>query len=214
VPLLLATSALAGTTFSVDPNIGNSAFSAVFDATVGERITAVSSQISCTLEVDESQLTGRARCSVPLSSIRVDNDDTKSEHFAQWATNKKIAPEKCTFDLTVANVALQPPVAAKQPVAFATEGIFTICGRSRDDHGAEKITGTIIDLPPGSYGPAHTLRIRAHIAGFDRERYGISPKNTAGWLARVQQLADVVAADGTIDVNAFATAPTSERKAE
>jgi len=38
----------------------------------------------------------------------------------------------------------------------------------------------------------------------------VSPKNTAGWLARVQQLADVVATVGTIDVNAFATASTAE----
>lgn len=200
----------ADTTFNVDPNLGNSAFTAVFDATVGERITAVSSQIGCTLEVDEAKLVGHARCSVPLTSIRVDNDDTKSEHFAQWATNKKVEPEKCTLDVTIADVALKPPVDAKQPVAFATAGKFEVCGRPRDDQGAEKITGTIVYLPPGTYGPARTLRIRAHIEGFDRERYGISPKNTAGWLARVQQLADVVAAQGTIDVNTFATAPASD----
>jgi hypothetical protein len=51
------------------------------------------------------------------------------------------------------------------------------------------------------------LRIRARIEGFNREQYGVSPKNTAGWLARVQQLADVVATEGTIDVNLFATSP-------
>jgi hypothetical protein len=181
----------------------------VFDATVGERITALSSQIACTLDVDEEKLSGRARCSVPLTSIRVDNDDTKSEHFAQWATNKKVEPEKCSIDLTIPHVALTAPVEAKQPVSFATEGTFTVCGRPRDDHGAEKITGTIVYLPAGTYGPARTLRVRARIEGFDRERYGVSPKNTAGWLARVQQLADVVAAVGTIDVNAFATAPAA-----
>jgi len=200
----------ADTTFKVDPSLGNSVFTAVFDATVGERITAVSSQIGCTLEVDEAKLVGHARCSVPLTSIRVDNDDTKSEHFAQWATNKKVEPEKCTLELSIADVALKPPVDAKQPVAFATEGKFEVCGRARDDKGAEKITGTIVYLPPGTHGPARTLRIRARIDGFDRERYGISPKNTAGWLARVQQLADVVAVQGTIDVNAFATAPASD----
>ena len=47
-------------------------------------------------------------------------------------------------------------------------------------------------------------RIRAKIEGFDREQYGISPKNTAGCLARVQQLANVVATEGNIDVNLFA----------
>ena len=29
---------------------------------------------------------------MPLASIRVDNDDTKSDHFRQWATNKKTDP--------------------------------------------------------------------------------------------------------------------------
>jgi hypothetical protein len=217
--LLFSTGTLvhaADTTFKVDPHLGNSAFTAVFDATVGERITAVSSQIGCTIDVDEANLVGHARCSVPLTSIAVDGDETKSDHFAQWATNKKIEPEKCTFDLDVPRVALKPPVDTKQPVPFATEGTFTVCGRTRDDHGKEKISGTIVYLPPGTYGPARTLRVRARIEGFDRERYGISPKNTAGWLARVQQLADVVAVQGTIDVNAFATAPAAagDRKAE
>src|SRR5215831_6864876 len=94
--LLLAKQAAADTAFTVDPERGNSAFTAVFDATVGERITALSSQVACTLDVDEAKLSGRARCSVPLTSIRVDNDDTKSEHFAQWATNKKVAPGRCS----------------------------------------------------------------------------------------------------------------------
>ena len=35
----------------------------------------------------------------------------------------------------------------------------------------------------------------------------IGPKWTAGWLARVQQLAPVVATEGTIDVNLFAMEP-------
>ena len=40
--------------------------------------------------------------------------------------------------------------------------------------------------------------------------YGVSPKATAGWLARVQQLADVVAAQGSVDVSLFATDGKSE----
>jgi hypothetical protein len=56
-------------------------------------------------------------------------------------------------------------------------------------------------------GCARTIRIRARIEGFDRERYRIGPKWTAGWLARVQQLAPVVATEGTIDVNLFAMEP-------
>ncbi|MCI0344599.1 MAG: hypothetical protein L0221_04020 [Chloroflexi bacterium] len=197
----------AATTFTVDPAVGNKTFTAVFDAAIGERITAVSSAVSATLTVDEETLEGSATCSVPLTSIRVDNDDTKSEHFGEWATNKKSAPATCTFDLAVPRVQLPAPIEPKQPVALETEGIFTLCGRTRDDGGPERIRGTILYLPAGTYGSKRTLRIRAHIEAFDRERYGVSPKNTAGWLARVQQLADVVATKGTIEVNVFATSP-------
>ena len=31
----------------------------------------------------------------------MDNDDTKSDHFRQWATNKKVDPRKCVFKLEV-----------------------------------------------------------------------------------------------------------------
>ncbi len=194
------------TRFVVDPDAGNNAFTAVFDATIGERITAVSSAVGCTLTADETMLEGRASCSVPLRSIRVDNDDTKTEHFGQWATNKKTEPAKCTFELDVPRVTLPPPVEPKKPVAFTTEGTFTICGRSRDDLRPERIQGTVIDLPAGTYGSKRTLRIRARIEHFDREKYGVTPKNTPGWLARVQELADVVGTEGTIDVNLFAIA--------
>ncbi len=205
--LALCQPVLAETKFRVDPDVGNNTFTAVFDATIGERITAVSSAIGCTLTVDEEKLEGRAKCSVPLTSVRVDNDDTKSEHFGQWATNKKMEPAKCSFELDVAAVKLPPPVEPKKPVAFTTDGTFTICGRPHADHRPERIQGTILYLPAGTYGSKRTLRIRARIEGFDRDKYGVSPKNTAGWLARVQQLADVVATEGTIDVNIFATSP-------
>jgi hypothetical protein len=92
-----------------------------------------------------------------------------------------------------------------KPVPFETTGTFTICGRPRDDKGAEKIGGTITYLPAGSYKDVRTIRIRAKIEGFDRERYQVGPKWTAGWLARVQELAPVVATGGTIEVNVFAT---------
>jgi hypothetical protein len=205
--LPLTSAHAAESAFAVDPNLGNSAVTAVFDAALGERITAVSSAIGCTIQVDESGLVGSAKCSVPLTSIRVDNDETKSEHFAEWATNKKSEPDACTLELVIPKLKLTPPVEPKKPAAFSTDGKFTICGRPRDDGGSEPITGTIVYLPPGTYGDKRTLRIRGRIEGFDRERYGVSPKNTSGWLARVQQLADVVGKDGTIEVNAFATAP-------
>jgi len=195
------------TTFTVNPGVGNNTFTAVFDALIGERITAISSAVGCTVIVDEEKLEGRATCSVPLGSIRVDNDETKTGHFQQWATNKKSDPAQCTFDLEIMPFKLSPPIEAKKPTAFTTEGTFTICGRKREDGGLERITGTVIYLPPGTYGKARTLRIRVRIEHFDREQYGVSPKNTAGWLARVQQLADVVATEGTVDVNLFATSP-------
>jgi len=191
-------------TFGVDPEAGNNTFSAVFDAALGERIMAVSSTVGCTITADEGKLEGTAQCSVPLTSITVDSDDTKTEHFQQWATNKKSDPQTCTFDLEVPNVQLPSSLEEKKAVSFSTEGTFTICGRQRDSRQPEKIQGTVILLPAGSLGNGKAYRIRAKIEGFDRELYGISPKSTAGWLARVQQLANVVATEGTIDVNIFA----------
>jgi len=196
----------AATQFAVDPEVVNNAFTAVFDTPIGERITAVSSAIGCTLTVDETKREARASCSVPLRTVRVDNDDTKTEHFGQWATNKQTDPNQCTFELEVPVVKLPSPVEPKTPVRFTTEGRFTICGRHRDDNQPERIQGTVIYLPPGTYGAKRTLRIRATVEHFNREKYGVSPKNTPGWLARVQQLAPVVGTEGTIDVNLFATA--------
>ena len=107
----------------------------------------------------------------------------------------------------VADVAgMAPPIEAKKPVPFTTEGRFTICGRACDDHQPERIQGTVIYLPADTYGSRRMVRIRARIEHFDREKHGVTPKRTPGWLARVQQLADVVATEGTIDVNLFATA--------
>jgi hypothetical protein len=202
-----SSAAPAETKFAVDPEAGNNTFSAVFDAAIGERITAVSSAVGCTLSVDEAKLQGKASCSVPLTSIRVDNDETKSDHFRQWATNKKVDPKKCLFKLEVPGLKLDTAVEPMKPVPFETEGTFTICGRPRDDKGDEKISGTIIYLPAGSYKDVRTLRIRGKIEDFNRERYQIGPKWTDGWLARVQELAPVVATDGTIEVNLFATEP-------
>jgi hypothetical protein len=205
-----STGAMGETRLTVDPDAGNNTFSAVFDAAIGERITAVSAEVGCTLHVDEAKRSGRASCSVPLTAIRVDNDDTKTDHFRQWATNKIVDPQQCAVDLEVAGLAVEAPVEPMKPVAFATTGTFTICGRARDDKGAEKISGTITYLPAGSYRDVRMLRIRTRIEGFDRERYQIGPKWTPGWLARVQELTPVVATDGTIEVNLFATEPVSK----
>jgi len=108
--------ALGETQFSVDPEAGDNTFSAVFDAAVGERITAVSSAVGCTLRVDEDKLAGHATCSVPLGSIRVDNDDTESDHFREWATSKKVDARKCRFELDVSGLKLDGAVQAMKPV--------------------------------------------------------------------------------------------------
>src|SRR2546427_6048569 len=110
VPLVGPLATLADTKFAVDPEAGNNTFTAVFDAAIGERITAVSSAVACTLTIEEAKLEGKASCSVPLTAIRVDNDDVKSEHFRQWATNKTVDPKKCVFALEVPAVELAGPV--------------------------------------------------------------------------------------------------------
>src|SRR5215813_11288757 len=84
--------------FVVDPDTGNNTFSAVFDAPLGERINAVSSSVSCELNLDEQSSTASGVCSVPLTQIRVDNEETKTEHFQQWSTNKKMQPRQCRYE--------------------------------------------------------------------------------------------------------------------
>lgn len=176
IALLTAVSSFAwsapgrAATFNVDPDEGRNGFTAIFDSAVGERITAVSSTVGCTLSVDETKLEGRATCSVPLTSIRVDNDDTKSDHFRQWATNLKSEPAKCKLEVEVSHVKLPSPVEPKKPIEFTSEGKFRICGRERDDHRPERIQGTIVYLPAGMRGDMRGLRVRARIENLDREK--------------------------------------------
>jgi hypothetical protein len=204
---LFAAPAAAETTFTVDPTAGRNQFTAVFDATVGERIVAVSSRVACTIAVDEATRAGSARCSVPLTSIRVDAHETKTEHFRQWATNKKGDPAACRLEAVVGPLAVPPPAEAGRPVVMETTAAFTVCGRARDDGGAEAVRITVAEVAPRRAGEPRLLRIRAHVAAFDRERYRVGPRHTPGWVARVEELADVVAPTGTIDVSLFATAP-------
>lgn len=200
--LLLAASARAEE-LEVNPDAGNNGFSAVFDAKLGERITAVSSAVGCTVRLDEKSGTVSGRCTVPLESIRVDNDDTKSDHFRQWATNKKSDPAACRLEAEFENVRIGP-LAPEQPAAFQAEIPFRVCGRARADGGRERISGSALLFPPGAYGDRKTIRIRATVAGFDREAYQVGPKYTDGWLARVQSLAKVVAEKGEVELSLFA----------
>ena len=190
--------------FRVDPDTGNNKFDAVFDAKLGERITAQSSAVACYLRHDEKTGLASGRCSVPLTSIRVDNEDTKTEHFWQWVTNKKSDPKACRFDASFEGVKIGA-LAPEQPVPFTAALPFTVCGRKPADGRKEKVTGTALLFPPGSYGEKRTIRIRARIEGFDRDAYRIGPKYTEGWFARVQTLAKVVSDQGTIDLSVFAT---------
>jgi hypothetical protein len=206
---LLACTALSGAVLAEDlavsPKEGNSGFSAVFDAALGERINAVSSAVGCELTYDETAGLVSGRCSVPLASIRVDNDDTKSDHFRQWSTNKKSKPAACRYEATFSGVKVGA-LSAESAVPFAGEAAFTVCGRGRTGGGKEKVTGTAMLFPPGSYGEKKTIRVRATVADFDRDAYQIGPKYTDGWLARVQSLAKVVAEKGTIELSLFARA--------
>jgi hypothetical protein len=194
--------------FRVDPDTGNNKFDAVFDAALGERITAQSSAVSCELRYDEKSGLASGHCSVPLTTIRVDNDDTKTEHFGQWVTNKKSDPKACRLETAFDGVKVGQ-LAPEQPAPLTAEIPFTVCGRKRADGAKEKVTGTALLFPPGSYGEKKTIRIRARIEGFDRDKYRIGPKYTEGWLARVQQLAKVVAEQGTVDLSLFAKSDAS-----
>ncbi len=191
--------------FEVSPDAGNNVFSAVFDAKLGERISAVSSAVGCQLQYDEKAGIASGKCSVPLQSIRVDNDDTKSDHFRQWATNKKSDPKDCRIEADLSGMKVGKLVA-ESPVPFTAEIPFKVCGRARADGKREKVAGTLLLFPPGQYGEKKTIRIRATVAGFDRDAYRIGPKYTDGWLARVQSLAKVVADEGTVDLSLFARA--------
>jgi hypothetical protein len=214
--VLLAAAALATNASAEDlktnPDAGNNVFSAVFDAKLGERITAQSSAVACDLVYDEKAGTASGSCSVPLTTIRVDNEDTKTEHFQQWVTNKKSEPKECRFEAKFANVKVGK-LAPEQPTEFSAQVPFTVCGRGPVDGRKEQVKGTALLFPAGAYGEKRTIRIRATIAGFDRDAYRIGPKYTEGWLARVQSLAKVVAEKGTIDLSLFARSEAEEKAA-
>ncbi|HET9551474.1 MAG TPA: hypothetical protein VFP50_00765 [Anaeromyxobacteraceae bacterium] len=208
---LTASPALAAG-YQVNPDAGNNTFTAVFDAALGERITAQSSSVGCTLDYDAAAGVARGTCSVPLGSIVVDNEPTKTEHFQQWTTNKKSDPKACAIEARFEGVKVGQ-LKAETPAPFETQATFTVCGRARAGGAAEKVTGTVILLPAGTAGAQETLRIRAHVTGFDRDAYRIGPRYTDGWLARVQSLAKVVAEQGDVDVNVFARPAAAARAA-
>src|SRR3982074_169724 len=130
--LLLA----AAMVLKVDPDAGNNKFDATFDAPLGEKIVATSSAVGCNLTVADATVSGT--CTVPLSSIMVDSEPTKTEHFQQWVTNKKSDPKSCKIEAKLEGVKLAGPLAAA-PQKFSGEAAFTVCGRPRSDRGQEEI---------------------------------------------------------------------------
>ncbi len=199
--LFLSLPAPAQEALTVNAEAGNNTFSAVFDAPLGERINAVSSSVRCDLSYDDKTVKASGTCSVPLTSIMVDNEETKTEHFRDWVTNKKTKPEACRFEAKFDGVRLSEPLVPDKTAKFTADVPFTVCGRPRTDGRKEHVEGTAL-LIPGS--EPKTIKIRAHISNFNRDAYQIGPKYTAGWLARVQSLAKVVAEEGTVDLTVFA----------
>ncbi len=199
--LLLVLSAAEPQSLHVDGSAGNNTLNGVFDAPLGERITATSSAVGCDLRVDAGGRNLSGRCSVPLASITVDADPTKTDHFRQWATNRKSDPARCTLATELAGIAVSLPAAPGESTTFEADLPFTVCGRAREDGGREHVTGTLVRLDDG------WLRLRGRVEHFHREAYRIGPRFTEGWLARVQSLAKVVAEEGTLELTLFASPP-------
>ena len=201
----ILTSEATGETLHVDPDVGNSNFSAVFDAPLGERINAVSSRVLCDLTYDSESATASGKCSVPLISIVVDSQPVKTEHFQQWATHKKSDPKNCALEANLSGLKLDPPLNANAVSKFAAEIPFTVCGRQRRDGKREHLEGTATLVSSTAAGQGRTVRVRAQIEKFDRDAYEIGPGFTEGWLARVQSLSAIVAHEGRIELSLFAT---------
>ena len=205
--LMVSGTALAKT-YSVMPGGGNSNMTAVFDAPLGERITAISSQLSCTIELGKDKQSISGKCSIPLTTVMVDNEDIKTAHFQLWATNRKMKPEACMLELDFGTVKLDSKLTPRDPIPFSFNGRFKVCGRTHSQGTNERISGQIIIFPAGTYreGAPELLRIRARIRDFSREAYQVGPEWTGGLLAKVQALASAVSKVGDIDVSLFAQA--------
>jgi hypothetical protein len=200
-PLVLMVLLASPLPLKVDGKAGNNTLNAVFDAPLGERITATSSAVACDIRVDTQRRNLSGRCAVPLTSITVDADPTKTDHFRQWATNRKSDPAKCALVTEFTDLPVKLPEASGSSTDLSTELAFTVCGHPRDDNRREQVAGTVVRLDDGRY------RLRARVEHFHREAYRIGPRFTEGWLARVQSLAKVVAEEGTLELTLFASPP-------
>ena len=85
---LLLPQILLAETYRSSAMQGDSTLSGVFSLPLGERITALSSVIDCSIDIENSiQIKGI--CKVPLSSINVDSEPTKTKHFMLGQPTKK-----------------------------------------------------------------------------------------------------------------------------
>ena len=203
--VFLAAAPAGADPFKVDPSIGNSTMRATFDSPLGERITAISSAITCDFDFSESGI-ATGKCSLPLTSISVDNEPDKTEHFQQWATNKKSDAEACRFEFEIDKAQTAGnEVEPMQVMQIRATGYFTICGRKHEKGERETLRGAVVLFPAGERGPGRVVKISVTIDGFNRDSYKVGPDWTEGWLPKFQKLARVVGHTGTIELNLFAT---------
>jgi len=119
--VLLLLSASPVQTLRVEGEAGNNTLNGVFDAPLGERIVAVSAAVGCDIQVDPEARNLSGRCSVPLNSITVDADPTKTEHFRQWATNRKVDAARCMLTAQLERIAVSLPEAPGASTDFQAE---------------------------------------------------------------------------------------------
>src|SRR5205814_626631 len=101
------------------------------------------------LSYDDKAGTASGSCKVPLTSIDVDSEPTKTEHFQQWTTNKKSEPKKCALEAKLDGIKVEPAAIGAEPSKVSGDAAFTVCGRGRDGGGKEKLEGTAKMLPDG-----------------------------------------------------------------
>ena len=166
-PVLLLVLSAATVPLRVDGKAGNNTLNGVFDAPLGERITATSSAVACDIQVDRESRNLSGRCLVPLLTITVDADPTKTEHFRQWATNRTSEAARCTLGAQLDGIVLSLPATPGESAPFQADLPFTVCGRAREDGGREHVTGTVVRLDDGWF------RVSARVEHFHREAYRI-----------------------------------------
>jgi len=63
------------------------------------------------------------------TSLTVDADPTKTEHFRHWATNRKLDTARCMLGAQLDRIAVSLTQASGESTEFQAEVPFTVCGR-------------------------------------------------------------------------------------